>query len=76
MKKTTNYEKALAYYQQLIDQHKDCIYIDEALFLALKFLENIKMKMKRQKKYYEKIILEHPTVFFHRSSNAIQTFKR
>lgn len=63
--KMTNYEKALAYYQQLIDQHKDCIYIDEALFFSAEIFRKHKNENEKAKKYYEKIILEHPdSIFF------------
>ena len=30
----TEYVKAIGYYQQIIDQFKDCIYVDEALFFG------------------------------------------
>lgn len=63
--KIADYEKALSYYKQVLELHKDCIYIDEALFFSAEILRKHKNNTEQAKNYYEKIVLEHPdSIYF------------
>jgi hypothetical protein len=45
--------------------HKDCIYIDEALFFSAEIFRKYKSDYEKAKGYYEKIVLEHPdSIYF------------
>ncbi len=63
--KLGEYTKALDYYNELLTQHKDCIFIDEALFFIAEIYRNKLNNNNKSKEYYEKVILEHPdSIFF------------
>ncbi len=63
--KTGDYEQALNYYKQVLELHKDCIYIDEALFFSAEIFRKYKSDYEKAKGYYEKIVLEHPdSIYF------------
>ncbi|HEY6142574.1 MAG TPA: tetratricopeptide repeat protein, partial [Flavobacterium sp.] len=57
--KQSEYNLALSQYQNIIDQHSDGIYIDEALFFSAE-IYNAKLKdSEKAKALYEKIIFNH-----------------
>ena len=57
--KQNEYNLALSQYQNIIDQHSDGIYIDEALFFSAE-IYNTKLKdSEKAKALYEKIIFNH-----------------
>lgn len=57
--KQGEYNLALSQYQNIITQHSDCIYIDEALYFAAE-IENKKLQQpEKAKMLYEKIIFNH-----------------
>ena len=63
--KIADYEQALNYYKQVLELHKDCIYIDEALFFSAEIFRKYKSDNEKAKSYYEKIVLEHPdSIYF------------
>ena len=60
-----DYENALRYFNEILEKHKDCIYIDEALFFSAEILRKHKNNKEQAQKYYEKIVLEHPdSIYF------------
>lgn len=63
--KIGDYENALRYFNEILEKHKDCIYIDEALFFSAEILRKHKNNTEQAKSYYEKIVLEHPdSIYF------------
>jgi uncharacterized membrane protein len=54
------YATALRYYQILMDQHKEGIYIDEALFFSAEVYRKYLLDNEKAKLSYEKMVLEHP----------------
>jgi outer membrane protein assembly factor BamD (BamD/ComL family) len=54
------YATALRYYQILMDQHKEGIYIDEALFFSAEVYRKYLLDNEKAKLLYEKMVLEHP----------------
>ena len=59
------FEKALSYYKTILDNHKDGIYVDEALFFAAEIYRKELNDVERAKPLYEKMIFEHPdSIYF------------
>ncbi|WP_444671204.1 tetratricopeptide repeat protein [Flavobacterium columnare] len=59
------YSEALNSYQQIIDNHSEEIYIDEALFFSAEIFRKHLQKPDKAKELYEKIILNHPdSIYF------------
>lgn len=54
-----NYDLALNQYQNIIDFHNDCIYIDEALYFSAEIYNNQLKDIEKAKANYEKIIFSH-----------------
>ncbi len=54
-----NYSQALSYYKQIIDEHKDGIYIDEAYYYSAEIRYKIYKEKEQAKLLYEKIIFNH-----------------
>lgn len=54
-----DYNAALANYQRILDNFKDCIYIDEALFYSAELYNQLK-DPEKAKPLYEWIITQHP----------------
>lgn len=54
-----DYNAALANYQRILDNFKDCIYIDEALFYSAELYNQLK-DPEKAKPLYERIITQHP----------------
>ena len=57
--KLGNFAKAIIYYQTILDNHKDGIYIDEALFYSAEIYKNQLNDIEKAKNLYEKVVLEH-----------------
>lgn len=57
--KLGNFAKAISYYQTILDNHKDGIYIDEALFYSAEIYNKQLNDPEKAKSLYEKIVLEH-----------------
>jgi tetratricopeptide (TPR) repeat protein len=55
----TDYNSALSQYQQLIDNHSDGIYVDEALFFSAEIYSEKLKDIEKAKPLYEKIIFNH-----------------
>ncbi len=63
--KLGNFAKAIIYYQTILDNHKDGIYIDEALFYSAEIYKNQLNDIEKAKNLYEKVVLEHPdSIYF------------
>ena len=63
--KLGNFAKAITYYQILLDNHKDGIYIDEALFYSAEIYKKQLNELEKAKNLYEKVVLEHPdSIYF------------
>ncbi|SEQ16341.1 tetratricopeptide repeat protein [Flavobacterium urocaniciphilum] len=63
--KLGNFAKAISYYQNILDNHKDGIYIDEALFYSAEIYNKQLNDPEKAKNLYEKIVLEHPdSIYF------------
>ena len=54
-----DYNSALSQYQQIIDQHSDGIYIDEALFFSAEIYNEELKDIEKAKPLYEKVIFNH-----------------
>lgn len=57
--KMGDYNAALQQYQTIIDQHKECIYVDEAYYFAADIYQKQLKDMEKAKAYYEQIIFHH-----------------
>ena len=63
--KLGNFAKAIGYYQTILDNHKDGIYIDEALFYSAEIYKTHLNDIEKAKNLYEKVVLEHPdSIYF------------
>lgn len=63
--KLGNFAKAISFYQNILDHHKDGIYIDEALFYSAEIYKKQLNDLEKSKSCYEKIVLEHPdSIYF------------
>lgn len=63
--KLGDFTKAISYYQNILVNHNDGIYIDEALFYSAEIYKNQLNDMEKAKNLYEKIVLEHPdSIYF------------
>lgn len=57
--KLGDYLLALNQYQQIIDQHPEEIYIDEALFFTAEIYSKKLVDIEKAKSYYEKLVFHH-----------------
>lgn len=63
--KIGNFAKAISYYQNILDHHKDGIYTDEALFYSAGIYNKQLNDPEKAKSFYEKVVLEHPdSIYF------------
>ena len=63
--KLGNFANAISYYQTILDNHKDGIYIDEALFYSAEIYNKQLNDPEKAKSLYEKVVLEHPdSIYF------------
>ncbi len=53
------YDLALQQYQQIIDNYKDGIYVDEALFFSAEIYNKKLQQPEKAKPFYEKMLFEH-----------------
>lgn len=54
-----DYNSALSQYQQIIDNHSDGIYVDEALFFSAEIYNDELHDIEKAKPLYEKVIFNH-----------------
>lgn len=54
-----DYNSALSQYQQVIDNHSDGIYVDEALFFSAQIYNDELKDIEKAKPLYEKVIFNH-----------------
>jgi len=54
-----DYNSALSQYQQIIDNHSDGIYVDEALFFSAEIYNDELKDIEKAKPLYEKVIFNH-----------------
>jgi len=59
------FQKALSNYQILLDNHKESVYTDEALYFSAEIYNNELSDIAKAKALYEKIIFEHPDSIFY-----------
>jgi tetratricopeptide (TPR) repeat protein len=57
--KLGDYNSALSQYQNIIDQHKECIYIDEAYYFSAEIYNNQLKDIEKAKALYEQVIFHH-----------------
>jgi tetratricopeptide (TPR) repeat protein len=73
---TKDYTKAIAYYQNILEHHKDGIYKDEALFFSAEIYRKHLLDNEKAKQLYEKIVLEHPdSLYFTESRKHYRTLR-
>ena len=71
-----DYAKAIAYYQNILEQHKEGIYKDEALFFSAEIYRKHLLDNEKAKSLYEKIVLEHPdSLYFTESRKQYRTLR-
>lgn len=59
------YDKALSYYKNILDNHSDGIYVDEALFFSAEIYRKELNNIESAKPLYEKMLFEHPdSIYF------------
>ena len=71
-----DYLKALSYYQNILDNFKDGIYKDEALFFSAEIYRRYLLDNEKAKPLYEKMVLEHPdSLYFTESRKQYRTLR-
>lgn len=74
--KLSNFEAAADAYQQIIDFHPLDVLADDALFAIAKLHENQLSQPEKAKKYYEKIIFDHPdSIYFVDAQKAFRKLR-
>ncbi len=63
-----DFNKALTYYQNILNNHKDGIYKDEALFFSAEIYRKHLLDNEKAKALYEKVVLEHPDSLYYTES--------
>ncbi len=63
-----DFNKALTYYQNILDNHKDGIYKDEALYFSAEIYRKHLLDNEKAKALYEKVVLEHPDSLYYTES--------
>jgi tetratricopeptide (TPR) repeat protein len=63
-----DFNKALSYYQNILDNHKDGIYKDEALYFSAEIYRKHLLDNEKAKALYEKVVLEHPDSLYYTES--------
>lgn len=73
--KQQNFIAALNQYQKIIDDYKDCIYIDEAYYFSGEIYSNLN-ETEKAKKCYEEIIYKHQdSIFYTNSRKKFRTLR-
>lgn len=63
--KMGDFVSALTHYQKIIDQYKECIYVDEAYYFAAEIYNKQIKDFEKAKSYFEQIIFHHQdSIFF------------
>lgn len=57
--KSGDFNTALIQYQTIIDQHKECVYVDEAYYFAAEIYSKSLNDNEKAKSYYEHLIFNH-----------------
>jgi tetratricopeptide (TPR) repeat protein len=57
--KQGDFTSALSQYQKIIDNYKECIYIDEANYFSAEIYNKQLKDVEKAKKYYEEVIFHH-----------------
>ncbi len=71
-----DFNKALTYYQNILDNHKDGIYKDEALYFSAEIYRKHFGENEKAKALYEKVVLEHPdSLYFTESRKQYRTLR-
>ncbi len=71
-----DYAKAIQFYQSILEQDKDGIYKDEALFFSAEIYRKHLLDNEKAKQLYEKIVLEHPdSLYFTESRKQYRTLR-
>jgi len=60
-----DFNKALTHYQNILDNHKDGIYKDEALYFSAEIYRKHLLDNEKAKALYEKVVLEHPDSLYY-----------
>ena len=60
-----DYLKALKYYKNIIENHKESVFMDEALFYSAEIFNKNLNDAVQAKPLYEKVIFEHPDSIFY-----------
>lgn len=63
-----DFNKALTYYHNILDNHKDGIYKDEALYFSAEIYRKHLLDNEKAKALYEKVVLEHPDSLYYTES--------
>lgn len=63
-----DFNKALTYYQNILDNHKEGIYKDEALYFSAEIYRKHLLDNEKAKALYEKVVLEHPDSLYYTES--------
>ncbi|MCW1146757.1 tetratricopeptide repeat protein [Flavobacterium lacisediminis] len=63
-----DYLKALSFYQNILDNYKEGIYKDEALFFSAEIYRKYLLDNEKAKPLYEKMVLEHPDSLYYTES--------
>jgi tetratricopeptide (TPR) repeat protein len=63
-----DFNKALTHYQNILDNHKDGIYKDEALYFSAEIYRKHLLDNEKAKALYEKVVLEHPDSLYYTES--------
>lgn len=63
-----DFNKALTYFQNILENHKDGIYKDEALYFSAEIYRKQLLDNEKAKALYEKIVLEHPDSLYYTES--------
>ncbi len=74
--KLGDFTKALEYYNNLINHHKECIYIDEALYYAAEIYYINLSDAEKAKPLYEEVIFKHEdSIYFVDSRNKYRKLR-
>lgn len=74
--KQKQHNKALEYYKMILDNHKDGIYVDEALFFSAEIYRKELNDVESAKPLYEKMIFEHQdSIYFTEARKQFRTLR-
>ena len=71
-----NFDMALNNYKMIIDNFKECIYIDEANYFSAEIYNNQLKEVEKAKKHYEEIIFKHEdSIYFTDARRKYRTLR-